>query len=70
MKKKFQQEYLRAIWNSNFANKTLDTFSHSISWCRYFPSAKVTKIKREIPNYLPSKLPEIESRATTNRKYI
>ena len=68
MKKKFQREFSRAIWNSNFANKILDTFSYSIFWCRYFPFAKVTKIKREIPNYLPSKLPEIESRFTANRK--
>ena len=37
-------------------------------WCRYFPFAEVTKIKKEIQNYLPSKLPEIESRVTANRK--
>ena len=55
MKKKFQREFSRAIWNSNFANKTLGTFSYSIFWCRYFPFAKVTKTKTEIPNYLPSK---------------
>ena len=68
MKKKFQREFSQSHMEFNFANKTFDTFSYSIFWCRYFSFAKVTKIKKEIPNYLPSQLPEIESRVTANRK--
>ena len=50
MKKKFQRESSRAIWNSNFANKTLDTFSYPIFGTDTF--RKVNKILKKYPNFL------------------